>query len=60
LNALNTAAAIYSPPMRCAVMSQVGTGRTSVVTGIRIDNRLDSIERREDRIASTYTATTIP
>lgn len=57
LDALNTAANTYSPGMRAVVASNVGGGLIVPVTGIRSDDRLDSIERREnDQPATWFTA----
>lgn len=54
LDECNTAAAAYATNMRLAVMSQKGAGLTALVTAIRADGRLDSIERRENKIPVTY------
>lgn len=48
LDALNTAAGTYDPGMKLIVASNVGGGNTGVVSVIRSDTRLDSIERREN------------
>jgi hypothetical protein len=47
-DAMNTAANTYSAGMRAVVASAVGGGVIAPVTSIRSDDRLDSIERREN------------
>lgn len=54
LDACNTAAAAYSTNMKCAVMSKVGPGLTALVTAIRADTRMDSVERRENKAAPDW------
>ena len=54
LEALNTAANTYSTGMKAIVASAVGGGSIQQVTGIRSDERLDSIERRENQQASVW------
>lgn len=54
LNALNTAANTYLAGTRVIVASNVGTGLNAVVTKIRADDRLDSIERRENDQPAVY------
>lgn len=60
LNAVNTAANVYETGTRVCVMSKVGAGVTEPVTAIRSDNRLDSIERRENDQAPVYTLQALP
>lgn len=54
-DALNVAAAAYATGMRLIVASAVGGGAHAVVTHIRADDRLDSIERRENDQLSVWT-----
>lgn len=57
LDACNAAASTYSAGTRLLVASSVGGGIHAVVTSIRSDERLDSIERREnDQSANWSTA----
>lgn len=56
---LNVAAAAYATNMRLCVMSTVGSGLAATVTSVRVDDRTDSIERRESRIQSTWTTATL-
>lgn len=57
INALNTAANAYFTGTRAIVASAVGGGLHVPVTSIRSDDRLDSIERREnDQSSVWYTA----
>lgn len=58
-DSLNVAAAVYATNMRLAVMSAVGAGQTALVNTIRADDRLDSIERREAELPSTWTTATL-
>lgn len=60
INALNTAANVYSPGMAVVVASAVGGGAIRPVTAIRSDGRVDGIERRENAQASNYQTQTIP
>lgn len=53
-NAVNVAANVYDPGAVVCVMSNVGTGKTERVISLRADERLDSIERRENDAAVTY------
>jgi hypothetical protein len=59
VNALNVAAAAYQVNTKLAVMSKVGSGLTALVTSVRADGRLDSIERRENGQAAVYSSVTI-
>lgn len=59
LNALNTAASSYSTGMKAVVASAVGGGIIEPVTSIRLDDRLDSIERRENAQPSVWTVKAI-
>lgn len=54
LNAVNTAANTYQAGAVVAVMSSVGAGTTQRVLAVRADDRLDSIERRENDLPSAY------
>lgn len=45
---VNAAATAYAQNMRVVVASNVGDGEMRVVTAVRSDTRLDSIERREN------------
>lgn len=60
INTMNTHAETYQPNMRLAVCSAVGSGTTALVSGIRIDDRLDSIERRENANPVVYQSLPIP
>ena len=53
LDAINTAANVYQTGMRIIVASNVGIGDSAFVTSIRADDRIDSIERRENDQPST-------
>lgn len=54
LNAVNTAALAYELATGVQVMSSVGAGKTERVLSLRADDRLDSIERRENDQAIVY------
>jgi len=54
LNAVNTACSVYELGSMVCVMSNVGMGTTRPVTAIRSDDRLDSIERRENALPPNY------
>jgi hypothetical protein len=54
LDACNTAANAYSPNMRLIVASSIGGGKYATVQSIRSDQRLDSIERRENAAPATW------
>lgn len=54
LNAVNVAANTYDAGACVVVMSSVGAGTTARVLSLRSDERLDSIERRENDLPSTY------
>lgn len=58
-DAMNTAANSYSAGMRAIVASNVGGGLHAIVTSIRSDDRIDSIERRENDQASTWYPATL-
>lgn len=60
VNAMNTHAETYATNMRLAVISSVGAGQVALVNAIRIDDRLDNIERRENSAAPTWQTATIP
>jgi hypothetical protein len=61
MDALNAAANVYSAGERIVVASNVGGGLIATVTAIRSDDRLDSVERRENDQPSTWqTATLAP
>lgn len=60
VNSLNTAANTYSAGMKLIVASNVGGGLYAYVTGIRSDDRLDSIERRENQQPPVWSTQTIP
>lgn len=53
-DSINTAANTYEAGMRIIVASQVGSGRSAIVTTIRSDTRLDSIEARENNQPPVY------
>lgn len=55
LNALNTAAGTYFPGTKVIVASNIGLGVSATVTSVRMDNRLDSIERRENDLTAQWT-----
>lgn len=57
--ALNAAAAAYVTGLKLAVMSAVGSGRTAHVTHVRVDDRLDNIERRENATPPVYYSATL-
>lgn len=59
LDSINTAANTYFPGLRVIVASQVGTGAAAVVTQVRSDDRVDSIERRENDQASVWGTATL-
>lgn len=59
LDSLNTAANAYDPGMRLIVASNVGAGLNVPVIGVRSDDRLDSIERRENDQPSTWYSATL-
>lgn len=54
VDALNVAANTYSPGCRLLVASAVGGGLHAPVTAVRADDRLDSIERRENDQQSVW------
>ncbi len=60
INTMNTAANVYDPGMKLRVMSNVGLGYGATVTGLRADDRVDSIERRENDTPSIWSTTTVP
>jgi hypothetical protein len=53
-NTVNTAANVYDPGAVVCVMSNVGSGTTARVLAVRTDDRLDSIERRENGAPPSY------
>lgn len=55
-DALNTAANTYSAGTRLLVASAVGGGLHVPVTSVRSDERMDSIERRENDQPSIYSS----
>ncbi len=57
---LNTAANLYDPGARLRVMSNIGLGTSAHVTSMRSDDRIDSIERRENALPSVWTTVTVP
>lgn len=59
VDALNAAANTYDPGTRLLVASAVGGGVHAPVTSIRSDDRLDSIERRENDQASIWSTAAI-
>lgn len=56
LDALNVAASAASAGQTLNVYSGVGSGETAAVRSIRMDERLDAIERRENAIPPTWTS----
>jgi hypothetical protein len=56
LDSLNVAANAYLAGTRVIVASNVGTGLNAVVTAVRSDERLDSIERRENDQPANYSS----
>jgi hypothetical protein len=60
LNACNTAANTYWTNMKVVVASNVGGGEIQPVTSVRVDQRLDSIERRENNQPAVWQSVTIP
>jgi len=58
-DAINTAAQTASSGLRIHVLSKKGSGWSALATGIRADGRLDSIERRENQIPTTWTNKTL-
>jgi hypothetical protein len=58
-DALNVAAGAYQTGMRVIVASNVGIGDAAVVTSIRCDDRMDSIERRENDQPSVWSTATL-
>lgn len=60
INALNVAANTYSAGCAVVVASAVGGGAIRPVTAVRMDARVDSIERRENNQPSSYSAVAIP
>lgn len=59
LQAVNAAAAAYDLGAAVCVMSNIGAGTTRVVTAVRSDERLDSIERRENDQPPVYTTVSL-
>lgn len=60
LGALNTAGNTYSPGMKVVVASNVGGGLIATVTAVRMDDRVDSIERRENDQPPVYRTAVVP
>lgn len=58
-DALNVAANTYSAGTRLIVASNVGGGLHAPVTMIRSDDRIDSIERRENDTPATWSTSTL-
>lgn len=58
-DALNTAAGIYQTGARVSVFSEVGLGDMAYVTTIRNDDRVDSIERRENDQPPVWSSATL-
>jgi len=56
LDALNTAANSYFAGTRVIVASNVGAGINAAVTAVRSDDRIDSIERRENDQPPVYSS----
>jgi len=59
LDALNGLANTYFAGTRVIVASNVGAGVNAPVTSVRSDDRIDSIERRENDQAPLYVAATL-
>jgi len=59
IRAINTAAGVMDPDAKVSVMSTVGAGLTAHATSIRVDDRLDSQERRENSITPNYVTAVI-
>jgi hypothetical protein len=59
LDAVNTAAGAYQTGARIVVASNVGVGDMAFVTAIRSDDRMDSIERRENDQPSQWSNATL-
>lgn len=60
LDSCNDAANTYSAGMKAIVASNVGGGLYATVTSVRSDDRIDSIERRENDQPATYVTAAIP
>jgi hypothetical protein len=59
IDALKSAANTYDAGMKAIVASNVGAGLIQQVTAIRSDERLDSIERRENQQASVWSTAAV-
>jgi len=59
IDALNSAANTYDAGSKAIVASNVGAGLIQQVTAIRSDERLDSIERRENQQASVWSTAAV-
>lgn len=59
MDAINAAAQTLQSGLRIHVMSAVGSGTSSLVTQIRVDQRLDSIERRENDQPAVYSVASL-
>ena len=53
-DAVNDAVAAYGAGIRLVVASNKGAGDMAAVVGLRADNRLDNIERRENDVPPAY------
>ena len=58
-DAINAAAAVQQAGLRVHVMSAVGDGTNAPVTSLRMDTRIDSIERRENQQPAVWTSTNL-
>jgi hypothetical protein len=56
LDGINVAAQVASSGLRLHVMSGKAPGWSALVTGIRADQRMDSIERRENDQPAVWTS----
>jgi hypothetical protein len=59
VNALNAASVNYQAGVKLRVYSAVGAGKSEAVTSIRCDERLDSIERRENQQPAVWQVQTV-
>lgn len=59
IQTINAAADNYAAGARVCVLSSVGQGAQALVTRIRSDTRMDSIERRENSVPPSWVETTI-
>lgn len=58
-DAINAAAETQSTGLRIHVLSAVGAGMSLMVTSLRADGRIDSIERRENDLPVVYSTVTL-